>query len=74
MFNFINRSLTLVCYLAVRADDDADAALDERQGELNYRILTSQHLFLSFEIFECLVIRIVVTYSNLQHNSMIMYI
>ena len=63
-----------MCYLAVRADDDADAALDERQGELNYRIVTSQHLFLSFEIFECLVILIVVTYSNLQHNSMIMYI
>ena len=56
LLNFINRSLTLVCYLAVRADDDADAASDERQGELNYRILTSQHLFLSFEIFECLVI------------------
>ena len=63
-----------MCYLAVRADDDADAASDDRQGELNYRTLTSQHLLLSFEIFECLVILIVVTYSNLQHNSMIMYI
>ena len=74
LFNFINRSLTLVCYLAVRADDGADAASDERQGELNDRILTSQHLILSFEIFACLVILIIVTYSNLQHNSMIMYI